>query len=76
MDLTPFSILKEKIDILIRNNNQLREQQEIQVKKLQMREGEIERLNQRCLKYEQQKEQANDRITQLIKRLNDLGKGI
>lgn len=76
MDLTPFTILKEKIDILIQKNNRFREQQETYVKKLQIREGEIERLNQRCLKYKQQKEQANDRITQLIKRLNDFGKGV
>ncbi len=76
MDLTPFTVLKEKIDLLIQRNNRLSKQQEAYAEKLRLREGEVERLNQQCLKYEQKKSQANYRITQLIQRLKDLDIGL
>lgn len=75
MDLTQFTVLKEKIDFLVQRNTQLREQQEADCEKLRLREGEIEKLSQQCLKYEQQKEKANYRITKLIQQLKDLGIG-
>lgn len=75
MDLTPFTVLKEKIDLLVQKNNQMRERHEANCEKLRLREDEIEKLNQQCRKYEQQKEKANYRITKLIQQLKDLGIG-
>lgn len=75
MNSHPFTILKEKIDQLIKSNIELQKQREIYAEKLKLKDGEIERLQRQCRKYEIQKEEAKSRINHLINLLKDIGIG-
>ena len=73
--MNSFALLKEKIERLVQKNILLRKQQESFAERLRLREVEIERLKERCRRYEQQKEEVNGRIDQLIHRIKEIGIG-
>ncbi len=69
MDLGEMQILRDKIQALIRSNDELRRESQSMAERLRLREKQVLELKQKCELYERTRKEAYQRITAIIEKI-------
>lgn len=69
MDLGEMQILRDKIQALIRSNDELRRESRSMAERLRLREKQLLELKQKCELYERTRKEAYQRITAIIEKI-------
>ncbi len=69
MDLAEMQILRERIQALIRSNNELRKEKKSIAEQLRQRDRQLLDLKQKCELYERSRKEAYQRITAIIEKI-------
>jgi FtsZ-binding cell division protein ZapB len=72
MDLGEMQILRQKIQALIRSNEELQREKQSVVERLRLREKQVLELRQKCERYERTHKEAYQRITAIIDRIESI----
>ncbi len=69
MDLGEMKLLRERIQALIRSNDELRKEKQSMAESLRLREKQLLELRQKCDLYERTRKEAYQRITAIIEKI-------
>jgi len=69
MDLGEMQILRDKIQALIRSNDELRRESQSMAERLRLREKQVLELKRKCELYERTRKEAYQRITAIIEKI-------